>query len=228
MRLNDDMSQREVLHTATMPWVASPVAGVERRMLDRVGAEVARATSIVRYAPDSRFSAHVHGGGEEFLVLEGVFSDEHGDFPAGSYLRNPPGTAHAPRSAPGCTIFVKLWQFAAGDTEPVHIDSHAAAWQPGPVAGVTVLPLHTHGGITTVLERWAAGTRAPAHTHPGGEEILVLEGSLHDDDGDYPTLTWLRNPRGSRHAPRAGPQGALTFQKTGHIGARWLALPGAD
>jgi anti-sigma factor ChrR (cupin superfamily) len=154
-------SQRVVLQTATMPWVASPVAGVERRMLDRVGAEVARATSIVRYAPDSRFSAHMDGGGEEFLVLEGVFSEEH-------------------------------------------------------------------GGITTVLERWAAGTRVPAHTHPGGEEILVLEGSLHDDDGGYPALSWLRNPRGSRHAPWAGPEGALIYQKSGHIGARWLALPGAD
>jgi anti-sigma factor ChrR (cupin superfamily) len=154
-----------------------------------------------------------------------VFSDEHGDYAAGSYLRNPPGTAHAPRSADGCTIFVKLWQFAPGDTETVRIDSRVAAWRPGQVEGLTVLPLHEHGGVTTLLERWAPGTRVPAHTHPGGEEILVLEGSLRDEDGDYPPLTWLRNPRGSRHAPSAGPAGALVYQKTGHIGARWLALP---
>ncbi|GAL13613.1 hypothetical protein JCM19233_4618 [Vibrio astriarenae] len=51
--------------------------------LDRVGGEVARATSIVRYKPNSAFSPHTHDGGEEFFVLEGVFSDEHGDYPQG-------------------------------------------------------------------------------------------------------------------------------------------------
>src|SRR6516165_7170873 len=60
------------------------------RPVHRIGDEVARATSVVRYAPKSRFSAHIHGGGEEFLVLDGVFQDEHGDFPVGSYIRNPP------------------------------------------------------------------------------------------------------------------------------------------
>ena len=83
MELNADFTKRAVAHSATMPWVASPIAGVDRRMLDRIGDEVARATSIVRYAPQSRFSAHTHGGGEEFFVLDGVFQDEHGDFPAG-------------------------------------------------------------------------------------------------------------------------------------------------
>ena len=84
MELNADFSQRVVVHAARLAWVPSPIAGVERRMLDRIGDEVARATSIVRYAPHSHFSAHTHGGGEEFFVLEGVFQDEHGDFPAGS------------------------------------------------------------------------------------------------------------------------------------------------
>src|SRR5918993_663748 len=109
-RRNHDGTQRR-LHPARLPWAPSPMAGVERRMLDRVGGEVARATSIVRYAPGSRFSAHAHGGGEEFLVLEGVFSDEHGDFPTGSYVRNPPTSRHTPGSESGCTLFVKLWQF---------------------------------------------------------------------------------------------------------------------
>jgi anti-sigma factor ChrR (cupin superfamily) len=225
--LNDDMNQRVVLHTATMPWVPSPMAGVDRRMLDRVGDEVARATSIVRYAAGSRFSPHLHGGGEEFLVLEGVFSDEHGDYPAGSYLRNPPGTSHAPHSVPGCTIFVKLWQFAAGDTTPVSIDSRSAAWHRGAFTGLDVLPLHAHGGVDTVLERWEPAARAAERMHPGGAEILVLEGSLHDEHGDYPALSWLRMPRECRHTLRTGPSGALALVKTGHIGVEWLALPGA-
>ena len=111
MEVNADFTKRATIHGARIPWSPSPMAGVERRMLDRIGGEVARATTIVRYAPGSHFSPHTHDGGEEFLVLEGVFSDEHGDFPAGSYVRNPPTSRHTPGSVPGCIILVKLWQF---------------------------------------------------------------------------------------------------------------------
>ncbi|HEY9690016.1 MAG TPA: cupin domain-containing protein, partial [Coleofasciculaceae cyanobacterium] len=110
MKLHADLNQRIAIDTNELPWIDSPTPGVQRRMLDRDGDEVARATSIVRYGPGSAFPTHTHGGGEEFLVLEGVFSDESGDYPAGTYVRNPIGSAHAPRSEEGCTIFVKLWQ----------------------------------------------------------------------------------------------------------------------
>ena len=123
MELNADFSQRVAVHAAKLPWTPSPMAGVHRRMLDRIGDEVARATSIVRYAPHSHFSPHTHGGGEEFLVLDGVFQDEHGDYPAGSYVRNPPTTRHTPGSEPGCVIFVKLWQFDPADRTEVRIDT---------------------------------------------------------------------------------------------------------
>ena len=132
MELNADFSQRVAVHAARLPWVASPIAGVERRMLDRIGDEVARATSIVRYAPASRFSAHTHGGGEEFLVLDGVFQDEHGDYPAGSYVRNPPTSRHTPGSAPGCVLFVKLWQFDLEDRTKVRRDAQAVAYTSAP------------------------------------------------------------------------------------------------
>src|SRR5215467_2422326 len=125
MALNADFSQRVAMHAARLPWVASPIVGVDRRMLDRIGGEVARATSIVRYAPASRFSAHTHDGGEEFFVLEGVFQDEHGDYPAGSYIRNPPTSRHTPGSAPGCVLFVKLWQFDLRDRARVRVEAGA-------------------------------------------------------------------------------------------------------
>src|SRR6185437_2526798 len=123
MEVNADFSRRVVVHAARLSWVPSPIAGVERKMLDRIGGEVARATSIVRYAPNSRFSEHAHGGGEEFLVLEGGFSYEHGDYGPGTYIRNPIGTHHSPRSDPGCTIFVKLHQFDPADNQPVTLDT---------------------------------------------------------------------------------------------------------
>ena len=121
MQLNADFNRRAVVHAGALEWVASPMPGVHRRMLDRIGDEVARATSIVRYAPGSHFSPHVHDGGEEFLVLDGVFQDEHGDYPVGSYVRNPPTSRHTPGSAAGCTIFVKLWQFDLADRTEVRM-----------------------------------------------------------------------------------------------------------
>jgi anti-sigma factor ChrR (cupin superfamily) len=224
MDLNSDFNQRVVQNARDAVWTASPLPGVDRRMLDRIGEEVARATSIVRYAAGSRFDRHVHEGGEEILVLHGVFSDENGDYPAGAYLRNPPGTSHTPFSRDGCTLFVKLWQFAPNDTEPVRIDTSTAAWHAGLVPGLSVMPLHEHGGVSTALVRWAPQTRFNMHSHPGGEEILVLEGVFRDEAGDYPAGTWLRNPRGSRHTPYTGSEGALIYVKVGAIGANFLTL----
>src|SRR6476661_2253843 len=139
--INADFTKRVVLATNDLPWSPSPQAGVERRLLDRIGGEVARATSLVRYAPASAFPAHSHALGEEFLVLDGVFSDEHGDYPAGTYVRNPPGSRHSPRTAPGCTILVKLRQMAPSEKTRLVIDSTTAHWHPAAQAGLTILPL---------------------------------------------------------------------------------------
>mgnify|MGYP000865926156 FL=1 len=222
LNLNDDFSRRVVAPIDDYAWTPSPQPGVTRRMLDRVGGEVARATSVVRYAQNSRFERHVHGGGEEILVLEGVFSDEAGDHPAGSYLRNPPGSAHAPYSREGCVLFVKLWQFAPGDLQAVRIDTLSEPWRAGLVPGLSVMPLHSHDGIDTALVKWAPQTRFNTHSHPGGEEIFVLDGLFQDEAGDYPAGTWLRSPRWSRHTPFTGAQGALIYVKVGHLGAKFL------
>jgi anti-sigma factor ChrR (cupin superfamily) len=220
--IHSDFEQRVALFTDTLPWSVSPLPGVERRMLDRVGGEVARATSVVRYAPGSRFDRHVHGGGEEILVLEGTFSDEHGDHPAGSYLRSPPGSSHAPFSVDGCLLLVKLWQFGPGDTETVRIDTRQTAWRQGLVPGLSVMPLHEHNGINTALVRWAPHTRFNTHRHPGGEEIFVLDGVFHDEHGRYPRHSWLRSPRWSQHTPFTEGEGALIYVKVGHLGAPML------
>jgi anti-sigma factor ChrR (cupin superfamily) len=145
MELHADLSQRALFDSNALDWTPSPMAGVERRMLDRHGEEVARATSLVRYAPGSRFERHSHGGGEEILVLEGTFSDEQGDYPAGTYLRNPVGSNHAPSCEPGCTILVKLQQMHPADQQRLVIDTTNSTWVPGLVRGLEVLPLHAFG-----------------------------------------------------------------------------------
>ncbi|GAB4371019.1 MAG: cupin domain-containing protein [Elainellaceae cyanobacterium] len=216
MKLHADLSQRVVITSEELPWTDSPMPGVQRRMLERDGEEVARATSIVRYAPNSHFSAHKHGGGEEFFVLEGTFSDEYGDCPAGTYVRNPVGSTHTPFSKDGTTILVKLWQMHPNDQQRVVVNTNQADWFPGLVDGLEVMPLHSFGSENVALVKWAPGTQFKHHSHSGGEEIFVLDGVFEDDFGVYPRGTWLRNPSGSRHTPFSQ-SGALIYVKTGHL-----------
>jgi anti-sigma factor ChrR (cupin superfamily) len=218
MQIRSDLSQRAVVRPGEVEYVPSPLAGVERLMLDRDGGEVARATSLVRYAPGSAFSEHLHDAGEEFLVLEGVFEDEQGRYPAGTYVRNPPGSRHAPRSPEGCTLFVKLRQFAPDDLARVVVDTCAAEWRAGLVPGLSVMPLHEHGVEHVALVRWAPGTVFRPHVHPGGEEILVLSGVFEDEHGAYPAGSWLRSPAMSRHSPFTR-EGCTILVKVGHLPA---------
>ncbi|MHB8348217.1 MAG: cupin domain-containing protein [Acidiferrobacterales bacterium] len=228
MELNADFYKRAVVHAASLPWTPSPVPGVERRMLDRIGTEVARAMTIVRYAPGSRFSAHIHDGGEEFLVLEGIFSDEHGDYPAGSYIRNPPTSRHTPGSAIGCTIFVKLWQFNSNDRTDVRIDTSDRLFLPMHARpGVEVMPLFHDDREDVRLERWSAGaeTSFPA---PGGFEFLVLDGDLVEDGEKFDKLSWLRLPAGSTVRCTVGAQGVKLWVKAGHFAQVQTAPVSAD
>ena len=215
MELNADFTKRAVVHSADAPWVASPMAGVDRRMLDRIGDEVARATTIVRYAPGSSFSSHVHDGGEEFLVLEGVFQDEHGDFPAGSYIRNPPQSSHTPGSEPGCTIFVKLWQFDLDDRTHVRVDTNKMRFL-SVTDGVEVMPLFSDGSDDVVLERWAPGA-AVELTDEGGLELLVLDGGFADGGETFQVGSWLRLPKGDAVLAKTGADGAKVWIKRGHL-----------
>lgn len=212
MRINDDLSRPVVVHAAQMPWKASPAPGVDRRMLFRIGDEVARATSIVRYAPGSAFPRHTHGGGEEILVLDGVFQDEHGDYPAGSYFRNPPGTSHVPAAKDGCTIFVRLWQFRDGDHEQI-------VRQPGEGRSVTPRPgaasateLFDDGFENVRLESWKPGESVVVD-NARGLEALVLSGSLSIGDQTLTPQGWIRLPPGEALRASCGPDGATVWLK---------------
>jgi anti-sigma factor ChrR (cupin superfamily) len=200
--LNGDLATRVAMDAQSLPWTASPSGSVWRRRLHRVGAaESGQVTSIVRYEPGAQFPAHDHPQGEEILVLDGVFSDEHGDWPGGTYLLNPEGFRHAPFSRAGCLLFVKLRQFPGLDRQHVVIDSHRVAWTMQ--AHREIKPLYAQEGYTdrTYLERWRADTSPGQRDYPAGGELLVLEGSFEDEHGRYGALTWLRLPCGFRHLP---------------------------
>jgi anti-sigma factor ChrR (cupin superfamily) len=218
MRINAEFNQRVVISPDEYQWVSSPIAGVERMMFDRIGDEIARATSLVRYHPNSVFASHTHEGGEEILVLEGTFGDEHGAYPAGTYLRNPIGTSHTPRvQEDGAILFVKLHQFDRNDCQAVSIDIQRSSWRQGLVDGLQVMPLHEFQGEHVALVRWAPNTLFNAHKHWGGEEIFVLEGTFYDEHGCYPKGTWIRSPHLSQHSPYTKDDGALIYVKTGHL-----------
>ena len=217
MELNSDFSQRVAVHGADLSWQSSPLPGVDRRMFDLIGDEVARATSIVRYAPGSDFSPHVHTGGEEFLALDGVFQDEHGDFPAGTYVRNPPESRHTPGSAQGCTIFVKLWQFYLVDRTPATIRTADMSFDAAPDrVGVEVLPLFEDSRENVSLEKWLPGQTVTLDAS-GGLEVLVLDGAFGEDGAGFQPQSWLRLPSGTTAEAVAGETGATIWLKCGHL-----------
>ncbi len=217
MDLNADFSAHVVVRTAEMAWRRSPSPSVWRKRLEHRGpAEAGRVTAVVRYDPRSSFPAHGHPGGEEILVLDGILSDEHGDWPAGSYLLNPDGFRHAPFSREGCVCFVKLRQYRGA--EHVVVNSRTAPWQAGDLPGTEILPLYKNpdDAERIFLFRAPPGCDAPAHDHPGGEELFILEGSLTDEHGTYREGDWVRSPPGSGHDPYST-DGLLAYVKLGHL-----------
>lgn len=216
MLLNSDFSQRAIVTPDDYQWIPSPQPGVERLMLDRIGREQARATSLVRYAPGSKFPAHSHPGGEEILVLDGIFTENGVDYPAGWYLRSPDGSSHQPSSRDGTTIFVKLRQMSADERQPVRINTQEAAnWHGQPQR--QVCPLFSGASETVQLQKLAPGERIFCAPLVGGAELILLQGEIRAPEGRYESGSWLRFPPGDMPALIATASGALFYLKTGHL-----------
>jgi len=217
MNVNDDFSKRVVMHGDSIEWEDSPMPGVQRRRLDRIEGENERVTTIVRYAPDSSFSEHTHGGGEEFIVLEGVFEDDYGDWPAGSYIRNPPGSSHTPGSKAGCTIFVKLWQFDPQDRTFIHANiNKLGAVDEKDRTGVKTSPLYQDKNEDVRIEHWEPNASIVFNT-PGGAEIFVLDGEFSESKDELRKSSWLRVPVNGKVAAKTGTNGARVWIKANHL-----------
>lgn len=217
MKITTNFSKRVVIHSESLDWQASPMKGVERRFLDRVGEEVARATTIVRYAPGSAFSHHIHTGGEELFILDGVFQDEHGDFPIGSYIRNPPHSSHTPSSQTGCVMLVKLWQFQPEDRTHVHLQTNKMA--PVELAnhtGISITPLYKDHIEEVSLIKFQPNSTINWDM-PKGAELLIIEGTLQEKNDLLEKHSWLRLPKNSTINAKAGKQGAKVWLKAGYL-----------
>lgn len=217
MKINADYAKPASVASERLAWVPSPLPGVARRMLERAGEEVSRVTTVVRFAPESHFSPHTHVGGEEFLVLDGTFSDEYGDFPAGAYVRNPVGSRHAPHSDDGTTILVKLFWMHPQDQDYVRVDTtREEQWRTTDLAGVEIMELHEFDDTSEALYRLAPGAWLPARTLPGGEEFFVLDGTCDDGNGSHGKGDWVRTPIGKAPMLWTG-TGCRIFFKRGHL-----------
>lgn len=216
--INGDLNVRAVADTTSMDWTPSPSGSVWRKRVHLVGPpESGQVTSVVRYEPDSSFPAHDHPEGEEILVLDGVFSDEHGDWPAGTFLLNPEGFRHTPFSKPGCVLFVKLRQFAGRERRHVVVDTGKLEWQPSTITGVGYKPLYQQDGFSDLvrLERWEPKTDPGTITYEQGAELYVIEGGFEDESGAYAKGCWLRFPVGSAHHPRSAGGCTLYVKRSG-------------
>jgi len=216
MNLNSEISKRVVIEQSTLPWVASPLEGVQLRSLEGGAGETARATEIVKLAPGAKIASCTRDLGDEIVVLDGVLTDEFGCYGKGSYVKNPPGSSHACESVSGCLLFVKRHHLEPDDDSHIVVDSAAMPWYQGLVDGLSVMPLAEFVTQHTALVRWAPGTRFNPHRHYGGEEIYVLEGVFEDEYGRYPAGSWIRSPHMSAHCPYSI-EGCTIFVKTGHL-----------
>lgn len=218
MQINADLRQPAIVDSTALEWVPSPMAGVERRMLERDGEEVARATSLVRYAPGSAFSPHRHDAGEEFLVLDGVFSDETGNFPRGYYIRNPPGSRHRPASTPGSTILVKLRQMPPEEAAPVRIDTNDPGLWRETAPGREEALLFAAPWEQVDLVKLAPGHEGTEEKFERGVEMFVIEGDIMLGGARHGAGAWLRFPGGSRIALGSS-SGVTIYRKSGHLPA---------
>lgn len=217
MDVNGDFTKRVMLHSDSIDWEDSPMKGVDRRRLDRIDNEADRVTTIVRYAPDSSFSPHIHTGGEEFIVLDGIFEDDYGDWPTGSYIRNPPTSKHQPGSKGGCVIFVKLAQFQEDDRTFIHADlNKLGSVNEADRPGVRVSPLFKDEHEDVRLEYWEANTTVEFDA-AGGAEFLVLDGGFTESGDELRKESWLRVPINTLVTAQTGGHGAKVWIKSGHL-----------
>ncbi|MDX1654426.1 MAG: cupin domain-containing protein [Candidatus Competibacteraceae bacterium] len=223
--INPDLGRRAVVDTEAMEWQPSPSDSVWRKPLFRTGGESGPVTSVVSYKPGGRFSPHAHPQGEEILVLEGTFGDDLGLYPSGTYLLNPDGSRHAPFSQEGCTLLVRLRQYAGADRPRLVVDTGRLKWLPGAARGLWVKPLYSQEGYPErmALVRWEAGVVFRRRIHRGGEEIFVLSGGFEDELGHYPRGTWIRNVQVGEHTPYTREGCVLYIREGGLLQDRLLA-----
>jgi len=220
--INADCAQLVILRPADREWEDAGQAGVSRAVLERINHRtLGRETALMRLAPGTRLAPEVLDRRLEIFVIEGTFSDGHGDYGARTFIMNPPGTTYAAASRDGCLLYTKRLDGFAGDSARIVIDLADAAWKPFGERVAEVVPFYQVGerGVAARVGHVFPNAKIAEHDHPGGEEVLILDGVFKDQFGDGTPGTWLRYPIGLAHEPYSGDDGALIYIRDGDV--RW-------
>ena len=211
---------------------------VKRTMYERVGGEVARASTKVTFKPNTPFPSHVHDGGEEFVVLSGVWKDKWGNFPKYTYIRNYIGSSHEPSiGEEGCEIFVKLRQMSAKVSELEHwsVDFSRAnnesvrlyqGWSKNEHTDTEYRELFESPYERVYAEYLEPKSVINDKIPKGGQEIFVIDGEFEDALGKHKEHSWARyGADGESRERKAGAEGALLYVKEGHRDAPEVGPP---
>ena len=197
-----------------LQWVdlsAAPTGG--ERLVHLSSPDDARWAGLHRLAPFDRLSLAAATRQDVYLI-QGQLQERASAHTAGAFFSR--CAALTLTAGPQGAVFFMYRDASLRSSGLESWASHELDWQAGAVPGMAVAPLsRMHHRLALVS--WQAGTRAAAHTHPFGEEILVLSGELRDERGAYTTGRWLRFPPGSGHAPYAE-QATLILLRNGHLG----------
>jgi len=211
VNFNLDISKKVVIDTTNKTNKSLSKNGITKVILEGELENSEQTSSIIEYSPNTQLQIWSHPFGEEIFVLEGIFSNKNGDYPAGTYIRNSSMISDKSFSKKGCKIFIKSNQTNSIDNTQIVIDTNISKWLKG-YGNLEVIPLYEN----TALVKWPKSEKFVQHSHYGGEEIFVLKGEFIDEHGRYPKGTWLRSPHLSTHFPFVEEE-TIIFVKTGHL-----------
>ncbi len=215
-KINHDLTRRVAINPESIVWYPTNSTGICFACFESDD-EIQEhpVTMLTRFDPDGFFSYHEHPGGEEILVLDGCFTDEIGEHPPGTYMLNPEGFRHTPRSDKGCLTFVKLRQHGGTTRQQVRTNIFESPWQAGTIPEIELQLLYSQTDYPEKvwIERWQIGAKLGAVIETDVKEIYVIAGTWSDELGTYPTGSWLRYPPNCEYNPRSE-TGCTIYVKT--------------
>lgn len=204
--MNSDYEKKVFIDTNDLSWENQEQRGVYKKILSCKESE---ETSLIKFEPDTTLNSKGKINSVEIFVLEGVYTNQFGDFEKGTYMYLPQEDEGKVQSKTGCVIFRKTNHF--DDAQDIIVDTTSTQWQPGQ-GNLQVMPLGSQGALV----KWPKDERFVPHRHWGGEEIFVLDGIFMDEHGKYPKGSWVRSPHMSEHYPFVEEE-TIIFVKTGHL-----------
>lgn len=231
MKIHADLTKEAIVESELLPWTASPSAGVDRRMLDRDGEEVARCTTVVRYLPGKKFSFHVHSGGEEFLVLDGIFSDEHGHYSKHFYVRNPIGSSHEPYTVNGCLLLVKLRQMPENAMdEPKSKTTDTDSWIKTQIGAEWLPYVPASWSIDVPEQEQGQGQRRALPESHNHFQLILYQNEISGEkltmEWWVPNSTWLSPPEASTGEEVFVIGGDIEYEGKSYGIRSWFRFPG--